>query len=354
METHHDTHPEGKPKKAPPKNADSQSREGSLKDQLPAIVIPPAELDDIPKGPLDLLSAVAALQIRRKKKVQAQRQAKTDAREARITRRLPATIAAQNAAAAASKAAHRKERREETYPEREKRRLERVKRSRERERTVEQLAREDIWGRIEDVVGEEMVGGRLVMREGEGEEEFMERMRVLRGMVDEMGWAEWCKRELGSVRYFEGVPLNVMYTPPSIVSMLWPICRGPSNRGRCLNCEVKGMPCSLTVREIDGKNPEGGCTRCARMGEKCVVKHPRFEDEPWNWYAVDGSHWGDNRDFINRLWKKKMGELGTKALPEWDETEVEEGTTETTIDEKRWWHILKDTTAENMCKPLQE
>lgn len=358
METHHkDKKPKDKPGEHAPKDATPPPPQRvRITDNLPKPIIPDPEIEAIPKGPLDLLSTVHGLQFRRCRQVKKRRRRRRRHRERERRERLPAELAQLDAEDAASNEKYRQEQREITYPARELRRIAHAKVKRRLKKPLEKLEREEIWGRIEDAVGEEMEGGRLVKREGEREWEFEERMEKLAKKVEKMGWVEWCKRGLlGNLKYFEGIPLNVVYTQPSIVRILWPSWREQSRMNPCLNCELKGMPCSHTMKDKNGEIQRGSCSRCTRMGDKCVSKHPMMDDDPYNWFINGEMHFGEgDRSAVHELLKRREEMKIKKALPVWQETEIDGVEKEAPNDEKRWWHRLRDKSTKEMAEALRE
>lgn len=199
--------------------------------------------------------------------------------------------------------------------------------------------------------------GLLVRRKGESREAFVARMsRINREFVSNL-WEEHQRgiRE-AEPRYLEGWPVRETIRAPVIHwgEESW---MATGRRG-CVQCFVRGLPCSLTRwRWKRGRNKEvKACTRCVRNGERheCLIgRRKKTQEEE-----------GDDDDGERKMKKKKKKSRNEFFLVDVDlkypesvrnrETLSEELEAETAAVLQRWRKEKKKAVVDIMGSRMQE
>lgn len=329
------------------------------KEEVDLTIIRNPEIDAIPEGPLKLLSAVAALQRRRHARLEALEREANRAYEKAYAAALPALMAEREEAKRKHEAEVRAERRrrylETTFARRDRERLDKARREREeRRRDLERMSLDELWGEIEETVAMESdLLGRMTPKPGEEEEAMIARMEDCLKTTRDIYQIGFSRLMEGNVRYFEGLPLNVRASHPSIVSIMFPIPRLPSDSEPCLNCQTKSLRCSHSFRDIyTHALPSSACARCVRSGHRCVVKWPPHPERPKYYFLADEG-WSKDEDVVREreevvaeLWERReeMNRERKRAWPAWHGNDKRENTMDPDYKRKGWWHQLRDKT----------
>lgn len=319
------------------------------------------EIDAIPEGPLNLLSAVAALQRRRLAHLQSLEREANIAFEKAYAAALPALIAERQEAKRQYDVELAAERRrqylEATFERRDRERLEKAKREREeRKRDLEHMSLDELWGEIEETVATESdLLGRMTPKPGEEDAAMIERMENCLATTREIYHIGFSRLMQGNIRYFEGLPLNVRAAHPSIVSIMFPIPRLPSDSAPCLNCQTKSLRCSHSFVDIyTHALPSSACARCVRSGDRCVVKWPPHPERPKYYFLADEG-WSkdeaavrEREEVVAELWGKReeMKRREKSAWPAWHGNDESENKMDPDYKKKGWWHQLRDKTVQ--------
>ncbi|KAL7960600.1 hypothetical protein V8C34DRAFT_321143 [Trichoderma compactum] len=97
---------------------------------------------------------------------------------------------------------------------------------------------------------------------------------------------------MGLPQYVEGYPVRERIRPPIFLALRRQKMSGL--RG-CLQCEVKGLACSMSVQGRELNN--GGCKRCEADGDRCIVDCELVEEE-----QEEGQGEGKEKRKIVHIW----------------------------------------------------
>ncbi|KAL6697644.1 hypothetical protein J3F84DRAFT_369578 [Trichoderma pleuroticola] len=121
---------------------------------------------------------------------------------------------------------------------------------------------------------------------------WRERMIALRKQIYGV-WNDNAGRILvGMPRYVEGYPVREWIRPPIFLALRRQKMSGLRS---CLQCEVKGLACSMSVQGRELKN--GGCKRCEADGDRCIVECELVEEE-----EEEGKEEGTEKEKAVHVW----------------------------------------------------
>ncbi|KAL6797038.1 hypothetical protein J3E68DRAFT_322800 [Trichoderma sp. SZMC 28012] len=152
----------------------------------------------------------------------------------------------------------------------------------------------------------------------EPHEIWRSRMIALRKQITTV-WNDNDRRILmGVPRYVEGYPVRERIRPPIFLSLRRQKMSGL--RG-CLQCEVKGLMCSMSVQgRVAGEElGNRGCKRCEADGERCIVDCELIEEEEvegkwkekvshiWDWWdgAPERDLDEDSAEEAVEMWERR-------------------------------------------------
>ncbi|KAL6821083.1 hypothetical protein J3E69DRAFT_47572 [Trichoderma sp. SZMC 28015] len=152
----------------------------------------------------------------------------------------------------------------------------------------------------------------------EPHEIWRSRMIALRKQITAV-WNDNDRRILmGVPRYVEGYPVRERIRPPIFLALRRQKMSGL--RG-CLQCEVKGLMCSMSVQgRVAGEElGNRGCKRCEADGERCIVDCELIEEEEvegkwkekvshiWDWWdgAPEREEDMDSAEEAVEMWERR-------------------------------------------------
>ncbi|KAH0523639.1 hypothetical protein TsFJ059_008615 [Trichoderma semiorbis] len=152
----------------------------------------------------------------------------------------------------------------------------------------------------------------------EPHEIWRSRMIALRKQITAV-WNDNDRRILmGVPRYVEGYPVRERIRPPIFLALRRQKMSGL--RG-CLQCEVKGLMCSMSVQgRVAGEEVmDRGCRRCEADGDRCIVDCELIEEEEvegkmkekvshiWDWWdgAPEREEDTDSVDEVVEMWERR-------------------------------------------------
>ncbi|QYT04295.1 hypothetical protein H0G86_011213 [Trichoderma simmonsii] len=152
----------------------------------------------------------------------------------------------------------------------------------------------------------------------EPHEIWRSRMIALRQQINNV-WNDNDRRILmGVPRYVEGYPVRSRIRPPIFLALRRQKMSGL--RG-CLQCEVKGLMCSMSVqgRVLGGEVMDRGCRRCEGDGDRCIVDCELIEEveeegewkekvsHVWDWWdgAPEREEDTDSAEEAVKMWERR-------------------------------------------------
>ncbi|KAM0436056.1 hypothetical protein ACHAPT_002948 [Fusarium lateritium] len=207
------------------------------------------------------------------------------------------------------------------------------------------------WAEVDRLMDEEVemevtMGPGLKRAEGETLEHYEERMRALELRLDTLISIDYFRQQRGPLRYMDGMPVSLIAVHRHVRPIVPP---KETRRKPCLQCKVRGLPCSRTLDLRYGpatrRDPaKSECSRCRRNGDRCLYV--------WNWQNDDGNDptvWKfagalkEGKVEYTKEWLDKLNtKRGIKALPAWHENDRPENVRDREYQPKRWWNMLSD------------
>lgn len=142
--------------------------------------------------------------------------------------------------------------------------LEELDEERDERLLFDRLSMEDLNAERDELRRKGYETGELLWKKGETREQWVERADGTNERMAELWWENEEGIRERAPRYLEGFPVRYMLSCPMVSKRRKYM---PTGRPPCIQCSVKGLPCSLTT-EFEGVHSKGACARCIRSGER--------------------------------------------------------------------------------------
>ncbi|KAF4977346.1 hypothetical protein FZEAL_6118 [Fusarium zealandicum] len=208
------------------------------------------------------------------------------------------------------------------------------------------MSRAELEHLVDEEVEKEATGPGLEQAENETARQYKKRITALEKRIDKWAYVDYKRRLEGPLRYTEGLPASLIAVHPNIRPLRAPTA---TERMPCLQCKVRGMPCSRTMDFAYGPRSERGgqkksCSRCKRNGDRCLVKlwDWKEDEDVTGWKIIEGNRDGE-LELAKEWFEKKHGKkLAAEALPAWHENDQADNSRDQEYKYKGWWNVLKD------------